>query len=198
MSDEEDKNIDCSLSFVPWKERTYEVCLEHVKKDGWNLTEVPDEYITYEMCLTAIENGASLEDVPEVFRTYELCWKAIDTYYNIFQYIPHEHRTRELCMHAFMTQPSVIDDMPLGFVNLKMCMYAIKKGTRLFHVPPIYRTYGVCLEAVKRDHFDFSWVPLELHTQEMIETMEKAKKEFDRSVEEYRREREAMEQSSTA
>ena len=55
-----------NLIFIPEQKRTYDLCLEAVKKDSYDLAIVPDKYKTEELCLIAVKNShLNFRFVPE-------------------------------------------------------------------------------------------------------------------------------------
>lgn len=82
-----------NLCHLPIKERTYQLCLEAVKRTGTALQFVPKEIVTNEICLTAIKtNGWAIIHVPEEFITYELCVEVINQGYSPYSHIPEEFK----------------------------------------------------------------------------------------------------------
>ena len=76
---------NCPLSKVPVKQRTAEICLNAVKKDGRKLKYVPKKFKTAEICLAAVQNdGSALKFVPGYLRTTELQTAAlhVEVYFN--------------------------------------------------------------------------------------------------------------------
>ena len=63
--------------------------LKKVKKDPWGLMmEVPEEYMTQEMCDSVFEKIESLSCIPERFRTLEMCRKAVRGDPFFYRYVP--------------------------------------------------------------------------------------------------------------
>jgi hypothetical protein len=70
------KEYWCNIKFV--ENKTYELCLEAVKRNHYALLFIPDQLITYELCLISVEKAAScIQYVPERFQTNEICLKVI-------------------------------------------------------------------------------------------------------------------------
>ena len=52
-------------------------CLSLVKKDGWLLRKIPEEFRSKEVCLEAFENNMeAFYSIPEEFRSMEVCLEA--------------------------------------------------------------------------------------------------------------------------
>ena len=79
------QNNGCSLSNVPARQRTAEIYLNAVEKDGRELKYVPKKLKTKGICLAAVQNdGSALEFVPRHLRTTELQTAAlhVEIYFN--------------------------------------------------------------------------------------------------------------------
>lgn len=99
-----DANPD-GLHLIPKDERTYDVCLYAVRKEGFNFYEVPSRYRTYEMCLEAIRNssGIIIGVVPDRHRTYELCLIACGKLGQCLEFVPQEHLVGESGFQLYRT-----------------------------------------------------------------------------------------------
>lgn len=82
-----------NLKYV--KEKTYEICLAAVKRNGCALKYVEEQ--TYEMCLIAVKNnGLALRFVKK--QTDELCVEAVKNDGLALIYV--KNQTHEICLHA--------------------------------------------------------------------------------------------------
>ena len=79
-----DKN-DCSLTKLPVKQRTLEICLNAVKKDGRELKFVPKKLRTTEICLAAVHtDNSAFQYMPGHLRSAKLFSTAmqVNIYFN--------------------------------------------------------------------------------------------------------------------
>lgn len=59
------------------------MCIEAVKINPFNLKEVPETFLTEELCLTAVEHDSmAMGFVPKDIKTKRFCLKAIDRFYS--------------------------------------------------------------------------------------------------------------------
>jgi hypothetical protein len=112
-----------NLAFIPYKNRTLELCIKAVKQCKESFYDVPEEYITYEFCLEAVKhNGSILEYIAEEYKeyiTYELCLAAIkdgsDHY--ILSYVPKKYKTYDLCLEALKNNICSINFVPKKYLS---------------------------------------------------------------------------------
>jgi hypothetical protein len=74
---------------------------------GFDISKIPQEYITQELCNIAIKNSiTSIKSIPEKYRTHKIYKMIIDFIYKkqnshisgiIFKHLPEEYITQELC-----------------------------------------------------------------------------------------------------
>ena len=79
------KKNNYSLSKVPFRQRTLEICLNTVKKDGRELKYVPKKLKTAEICLAAVQtDGSAFQYVPGHLRSAKLLSTAMQVkiYFN--------------------------------------------------------------------------------------------------------------------
>lgn len=66
-------------------QKAYLKYLEEVKNNGWNLKDVPEEFITKELCeLAVVSSSSALLFVPEDLKTFEMCDIALENLYDYF------------------------------------------------------------------------------------------------------------------
>ena len=82
------------LGYVPYEYRTYELCLEATKVNGFNLFNVPLKHKSYELCLEAVKQyGFSLLYVPENLKDYGMCLAAVRGNAFSLNNVPKKHIT---------------------------------------------------------------------------------------------------------
>ena len=94
------------LEYVPEELRTAEICLEAVKSNRWALEYVPEELITEKLCLAAVQSdGWALKHMPEKLRTAKICLEAVKSSGALLEYVPEEIRMEEMRIEAAKTSP---------------------------------------------------------------------------------------------
>lgn len=120
-----------SLCSVPFKDRTYKICLAAVRIDGDYLKNVPDEYRTLQICYMAVEKcGFSIQYVPDKFRTTQMYQKAIKAHPFAIEYVPESDITEDLCITAVQYDWRVINALPPQFQNQRIAALALMKFLR--------------------------------------------------------------------
>lgn len=105
----------------------------------------------------------SLRYVPDELLTYELCLSAVTKDYGAFDFVPDRYKTQELCMLAFARDPYSMTQFPEEFITYDLCLAAVRRsGYLLEKIPQKYRSYEVCLTAVKRVPSSISDVPTDV------------------------------------
>jgi hypothetical protein len=157
------------------KDKTPELCMLAVQKDGHNLIYLPEEHKTYEICLTAIQNGKYKFDydpvivyVPEKYITPELCIEAIKKDSNSIDFIPLEHITPDVCVEAVKHDSRVLGYVSEKYKTPELCTEAVKKdGHALRYVPEKYKTPELCILATQNCLYALDYVPKEYITQDL-------------------------------
>ena len=77
--------------------RTREMCDQSFTID-YCLVDIPDRYITQEMCDIAIqEDPANIEYIPDCYKSREMCSRAFEEDPANIEYIPDYFITEEMC-----------------------------------------------------------------------------------------------------
>jgi len=75
--------------------------LAAVRKHGWMLEYVPENFKTAKVCLAAVrECGWALQHVPEELKEEELCSAVLSYIGMALEYMLDEHKTAEICLAA--------------------------------------------------------------------------------------------------
>ena len=163
---QEDSDV---IKNIPDEFITAEICLTAVNNSYHYLEYVPEELKTPELCLTAVRiNALALEYVPEELKTEEICLMAVQDNSYTFRYMPKKFMTQELCLSGVKRNGFALENIPEEFKTHLICLEAVKEhGGALQYVPDNFKTPQICLEAVKRYASAFEYVPEELITAEL-------------------------------
>ena len=172
------KENGMGLSAVPKDIRTKEICLAALANApgngyGISLIEyVPTELLSEELCIAAVKHlGCALGNIPNEFKTPEVCLTAVQNAKNngkhpddhpysdqILTKVPEQLLTYELCLAAVKHSGRAIAYVPENFITKELCMEAVKEyGEALRHVPEDLKTLEMCIEAVKNDKGAFKF-----------------------------------------
>jgi len=150
------------LENVPAKLKTAEVCLEAVRKNGRALGYVPENLRTTELCLEAVrQNGGALQHVPEELKTAELCFEAVRQAGWVICYVPEKLLTAKLCLEAVRNDSIALGNMPTKFRTAEVCLEAVRHEGHLYCVPVELRNDEVCLTAIRNDITELAFVPVQ-------------------------------------
>jgi len=201
-------DIDMMINYIPEKFKTYEVYLAAVKKYRYMLRDVPDNLITYDMCLFAVRYIHSFEMVPKKFRTKELFLTAIkndpcliihDEEYEFdsaelyalrldavtrngyaLHLIREQYITRELCVAALISYPEEIEVIQEQYLTPDLLLEVAKKnGEILEFLNENDKSYEICMAAVTQRGYALEYVPEKFKTYEMSLASIKSSGEFD-------------------
>lgn len=90
-----------SLAQIPVEERTEKVCHEFVTRDGRQLSYVPRELITRELCAAALaQSNAARQWVPSKFMDSEMVAPYVNDCPRIVRRMPRHHKTIEIYQQA--------------------------------------------------------------------------------------------------
>lgn len=186
------------LQFVPSRYRSYAMCVKAARNacsdDSDTLIKyIPAKFLTYEICKILVgKRGCVLRSIPKRMRTYELCKLAVTMHPYIIHQVPFHLRTRSLCETAVKYDPYNLEYVPkrcridVMFKVLIASKYGecwIKLSDRdkcetvviinpfmLKFVPNKYKTYAMCLRAVKRYGESLQYMrPKRLRTKELLD-----------------------------
>lgn len=95
--------VCCDLNELNYvKNLTPELCMAAVKENGFAITFVPEQFLTFELCKIALENseGDAIECINPAYQTPELCMMAVDLDPKNLHGIYPPNRTADICMAA--------------------------------------------------------------------------------------------------
>jgi len=140
-----DPNISNLSSLSSLEEKNYNNHLELVRKNGYNLKDVPEIFKDEEMCITALENNEnSIQFIPYDVLTEKMCNIAIEFDGLTIKHIPVDFRTKKMWLSAFKNSPSVIKLMPksvIEILNEELVLEAINHNPHLYKfIPEHFKT----------------------------------------------------------
>jgi hypothetical protein len=172
----------CTLTFMSKEAMTYEICMAAVSNDGTALCLVPDDYVSYAMCLAAVRSGVTEDDgytsisyVPKRFITPGLCMESVTITPLSIQYI--DNPSLELRLAAVRRNGcalEVIEDQ-----TEEICIAAVENnGDALEFVKPEFKTYKVCNTALLSTHnveYVLNYVPDKIKNQIILKQINRIK-----------------------
>lgn len=147
------------LKYVAKKFITEELCRAAVKRNGYNLSDVPDSYKDVEMYTDAIKSGYYYAgDFPKQFWT-ELSIDELKKLYN----------------SAAKNNPLAISYIPTQFLNVKMIQRAVERTDKEFHflgnpikyVPKEYLTSDLIDQSIRLNPSSVFDIPNEYRSMNM-------------------------------
>lgn len=90
------------FEMIPQEIKTYDFCLEMIKKHHWLIIHIPVSYRTYELCQYAIKHIKMLK------------------------HVPIQHRDKAMCMNALKIDPSSLCKVPKNIIDMQLIETALK------------------------------------------------------------------------
>uniref|UniRef100_A0A6C0ADA2 DUF4116 domain-containing protein n=1 Tax=viral metagenome TaxID=1070528 RepID=A0A6C0ADA2_9ZZZZ len=150
-----------TLKYV--KNKTYKIYKAFIEKSPWNISDVPEEYITEELLKISISyNALMLQNISEKFLTEDLCLFALKKDVYAFKYIPKNLLNDKICLIVIEKDDeyNMIQYVPEKLRTEKICKIAVKKnGSALQYVPEDLRTMEMCLMAIQENTENMKYVP---------------------------------------
>jgi hypothetical protein len=160
-----------SFHFIPYEFKTPEMCKLAIHPNTDNsLLGMPMEYVTEEMCLTAVTNKHSeMNLVPQHFITPSFCVAAVNANPTTFSYVPVNMLTFDMCKIALASYGYYLQNVPEHLINEELCTIAVNNcGRSLEHVPLQYRTIQLYISAIKNSSHAIHHIPKNI----IIESLE--------------------------
>lgn len=186
-----------SLKIVPEEKRTKRVCLEAMKKNGWDIRLVPKRVLTQEMCAQALESTdfGMIGLVPSRFLSLELLSKGLDVnpasvlpYFPLSQLdenkcrdivekhpmdanaVPSRFQTRFLWLLSIQAYPFMMKYVPDQFISPSFINKAVNVNVNCYqYLPDDSKTQALSERAVEINPLLFEHVPDHHKTQAMSE-----------------------------
>ena len=125
------------------------------------LSDLSEEYRTYEVCKIAVEaNPKNLLYVPKKHLTKEIYTIAVKGEPSFAYTVPRNKLTEEICIEALKHLNVKLNWVPRRLRTAEVCHAGIEKEKgALKIVPSRSRSYSLCLKAVKYDGANLKFVP---------------------------------------
>lgn len=134
----------------------YDICKRHFKDFPGAIAYVPEQYMTEELCIAAIEGAcrSSWDEqdiwnyIPSKMLTYEVCKTAAGCNRYTLEHIPSEYKTAELFSEAVKKFGELLKSVPRDCQSKEMYLNSVvQNGGNLKYVPPQERTQEICMAA---------------------------------------------------
>jgi hypothetical protein len=113
------------------QEEYYDLCMESVSDNGWNMKFIPAHVQTQELCDAAVESICwALQYVREEFKNYENCYSAVRRNGGILQHVPLHFIDEAMCVAAAKSRYPCLNFMPPEYLTREMCHMAVSSNGR--------------------------------------------------------------------
>lgn len=178
LPDEEKRQIEADLERVikepldlkDVKNKTPEICMAAVERNGYALEFVPEDKKTHELCLSAVNGfiGYALKYVPESMKTENICRIAVENVGDALEYVPEDKKTYELCLTAVRGNGPALQYVPESMKTEEIRRIAVENfGGALQYISEDQRTPEICNMAVANHGMALAYVPNDLKTPEI-------------------------------
>jgi len=107
--------------------------------------------------------------LPKEEITFELCCKTIKMDKTLLKFVPYKYRTNEL-LALIKHFNGIMKYIPPKFKTFEICLDAVKRNCYdLKHVPKKFKTKELCVSAVIHSKWALKYVPKKLITKEFFE-----------------------------
>lgn len=154
---------------IPQKFVTYEMCLTAIRQDPGAICNIPLEHKSYELCLeVVVQNGYQLKFIPHKFYTSEMFMAAVSQCGVALEWVPEEHKSYGLCLAAVIQNGNAMYYVPHKHRSYNLCYICVSQCNSILKcVPEEHKTHDLCLKAVTHDGCALEFVPKELRTVEL-------------------------------
>ena len=161
------KLSDISTDTKKYRNRYYISCLTACSVDGSNISSVPAEILSEEICIAAcLTSDDILNLVPEKFKTIRVYEAAMKTDITAFFTIKPEHLTRELYIIAINIKHYVLKWIPESEIDKEMAKIAFGVNKRaIMYIPTRHLTHDMCIEACLSSILLITFVPANMQTR---------------------------------
>ncbi len=145
-------------------EKRNAICTEELSKHGGVLKDIPERFITEEMCLKAIEVSEKAEYVmpfiPLLMFTPNVCTAAVNKYHDALKYFPDCCFDDKICMEAVNCFGNALEFVPIKFQCPEMWETAVSQsGMNLQFVPEDKRSAELCAKAFENNKSSIKFIP---------------------------------------
>jgi hypothetical protein len=160
------------------RKQFYALCRESLKKNGYNIKNIPKDVITHELFELALQSAIwIIKGAKNKFKTYKNCLYAVSGNGEILEHIPKEHITEEMVRAAVKNRNKSLKYIPKHMITQEICKKAVKSnGENIQFVPEEFMSSELCLIAVQSDEYpgtgtagvNISFIPTRYYTKELI------------------------------
>lgn len=153
-----------AITYVPKNMLTLDICFQCVK----NLRLIPCTMRTPEIYIAAVKAAPhQISDIPIDFITEEMCKEIILYDSTLFSFIPDKFKTDDFCKFALSKNHTILHSMPKSFITEYICLKYCKHG--LHNIPYNFKTYNVCLKSVSINYINIHYVPKKILCNKIYE-----------------------------
>jgi hypothetical protein len=160
------------------KKQFYALCRESLKKNGYNIRNIPRDVLTDELVELALPSAIwFIKDADPKFKTYKNCLYAVSRNGEILEHVPKEHITEEMVKAAVQNRNKSLKYVPKDMITPEICLMAVKSnGENIRFVPEEFMSSELCLIAVQSEEYpgggrageNIKHIPTSFYTKELI------------------------------
>lgn len=159
-----------SFGEVTWRKKQIDSYLEGVKQNGRHLGSVPDEFVTFDMCMAALRSDGRISDVPNRMRNEELYVEAVKYCMYSFHWIPEEDLTEAICLELMKHDGMMLPRIPERCRTTRVIETALKQAPLAIQF--VEQNADNCRQAVEADETALKFIDRQFITKEMIDNIE--------------------------
>jgi hypothetical protein len=162
-----------SIGYVRDEFITYELCVKAIENCRASICSIKPHLLSkpeyYNLCLQSVkENGWNAQYIPTKVQTQEFVDAAIKSSCGAIQFCLNKFKTYDNCFSAVQRNGQSIEHVPNKWIDPAMCMAAAKSRYPCLHlIPKEFITMELCEEAVKGDGVNIKYVPDEFMSSEL-------------------------------
>lgn len=132
------------------KQEYYNLCLQSVSNNGWNMQYIPQEIQTQELCDVAVKAICwGYKFCLEKFKTYENSLLAVKRNGQIIEYVPRKFITQEMCEAAAKSRYPCLNHIPKEFLTKEICEMGVRaNGENVRWVPEEFMSIDLAWIAI--------------------------------------------------
>ncbi len=158
------------LPEVPYARRNYAMCFSAIARHPSDdvLAAINDEWLDENLCKVFVhgQDTISFSELPQRLHIEAMCVAIGSSGLSQLGEIPQNLRTDRVCLAFAMSGTASIGELPLHLLNQEVINHA--QFDNLNEVPVGYRSYDVCIRAVRNNPLDLSFVPVNQRTHEIV------------------------------
>ena len=132
-------------------EEYYDLCLQSVTENGWNMRYVPQQVQTQELCDAAIKSICwAIQFCKEKFKTPDNCFSSIKRNGQCIEHVPKEFIDEKMCLAAVQSRYPCLNLIPKEFITKEIFEDAVKaNGENIRYVPEALITMDMALTCIR-------------------------------------------------